>query len=317
MTSTVEPTSGRRLPPLPGLRAFEAVARLLSFRRAAEELCVTKSAVSHQIQALEDFLGARLLSRDTREVALTEAGQTFLPEVQAALERLAAAVARLRSRARSGPLTISLLPTFAVRWLIPRLADFHRRHPGIDVRLHTSLEAVDFAHSDIDLAVRYGRGDWPGLHCDRLLAESLLPVCSPALLNGPVPLKEPADLARHTLLHNSAHPDEWMLWLTAAGVTGIDLERGPSFAYSELLLRAAAEGLGVAMARRHLVEEDLAAGRLVAPFKFAYARGCRYWLVCPTEALRDPRVAAFREWLLAQIDPAAMLGDEESKKAER
>jgi LysR family glycine cleavage system transcriptional activator len=284
------------------LRAFEAVARLLSFRKAAEELCVTKSAVSHQVQALEDFLGVRLLSRGGREISLTKSGQAFLPEVQTALDRLAAAVTRLRPRASDRPLTISLLPTFAVRWLIPRLADFHRRHPEIDVRLDTSLEAVDFARTDVDVAVRYGRGDWPGLHRDRLLAESLLPVCSPSLLEGPVPLKRPQDLMRHTLLHNSSHPEEWRLWLTAAGVTGVDLDRGPSFAYSELLLRAAAEGLGVALARRHLIEADLAAGTLVAPFEFAYQRGCRYWLVCPPEALRDPRVAAFREWLLGQID---------------
>lgn len=310
MSSTDKPSGGRRIPPLPALRAFEAAARLRNFRKAAEELCVTKSAVSHQVQALEDYLGHRLLSRSTREVSLTEAGRALLPEVQEALDRLAAAVARLRPPPADGPLTISVLPTFAVRWLIPRLVDFRRRHPDIDVRLDTSLEVVEFADSDIDLAIRYGRGDWPGLHCDRLIAESLIPVCSPALLEGPEPLKEPADLARQVLLQNSAHPEDWQLWLTAAGVTGIDPHRGPHFAYSELLLRAAAEGMGIALARRHLVEDDLKAGTLVAPFDFAYARGCRYWLVCPPAALADPRVAAFRDWILGQIDPAAALGQE-------
>lgn len=304
MKSTAKASGKNRIPHLSGLQAFEATARLLSFRRAAEELCVTKSAVSHQVQTLESHLGVRLLNRSTREVSLTEAGQDFLPEVQAALDRLADAAAQLQSRTGSAPLTITMLPTFAVRWLIPRLGDFRRRHPDIEVRLDTSLEVVDFKRSDVELAIRYGRGDWPDLHCERLIEESLIPVCSPALLEGDTPLKEPADLTRHVLLHNSSHPEDWRIWLTAAGVEGIDLERGPRFAYSELLLRAAAEGMGVALARRHLVESDLAAGSLVTPFDFAYGRGYRYWLVCPPEALTNPRATAFREWILSQAGTA-------------
>jgi LysR family glycine cleavage system transcriptional activator len=278
------------------------VARLSSFRRAAEELSVTKSAVSHQVQALEGYLGVRLLNRDVRGISLTAAGQALLPEVQSALDRLSDAVADLRRRSGGEPLNISLLPTFAVRWLIPRLGDFRRRHPDIEVRLDASLEATDFGSSGVDVAIRYGLGDWPGVNCEPLIADSLTPVCSPALLRGPIPLERPSDLARHVLLHNSAHPDDWPLWLRAAGITGVDLERGPRFAYSELLLKAAAEGLGVALARRHLIEKDLADGSLVAPFELACDTGYSYWLVWPRKRVTDRRVASFRNWVLTQLD---------------
>jgi LysR family glycine cleavage system transcriptional activator len=295
---------------LPGLRAFEAVARLSSFRLAAGELSVTKSAVSHQVQALEGYLGVRLLNRDGRGISLTSAGRALLPEVQGALDRLAHAVADLRQQSRCEPLTISLLPTFAVRWLIPRLHDFRRRHPDIEVRLDASLDAADFASSAVDVAIRYGRGDWPGLNCESLIVESLIPVCSPALLRGRFPLQQPFDLARHVLLHNSAHPDDWPLWLAAAAITGIDLQRGPRFAYSELLLKAAAEGLGVALARRHLIEKDLADGSLVAPFDLVCETGFSYWLVWPRKRSTDRRVASFRSWVLGQLDrpPAQRTG---------
>ena len=293
----------QRLPilSLHGLRAFEAVARLLSFRKAAEELSVTTSAVSHQVRSLEDALDVRLLDRNPGGVSPTQAGKRLLPEVQAALDRLALAVADLRRRSPDAPLTISLLPTFAVRWLIPRLGDFRRMHPGIEVRLDASMEIVNFAGTDVDIAIRYGRGDWPGLYSEPLIAETLIAVCSPALLNASVALKEPSDLRHHVLLQNSAHPEDWELWMTAASVTCVDLNRGPSFGYSELLLRAAAEGLGVAVARRHLVRAELNSGSLVAPFDITHDTGIRYWLVCQPQALNDPRVAAFREWLLGEI----------------
>lgn len=289
------------IPSLPGLRAFEAVARLLSFRKAAEELSVTTSAVSHQVRKLEDTLDVRLLDRNTGVVSPTGAGQRLLPEVQAALDRLALAVADLRRRSPDAPLTISLLPTFAVRWLIPRLANFRREHPGIEVRVDASMEIVNLAGSDVDIAIRYGRGDWPGLNSEPLIAETLIAVCSPALLTASTPLKEPSDLMHHVLLHNSAHPEDWDLWTTAASVTCVDLTRGPSFGYSELLLRAAAEGLGVAVARRHLVQAELSSGSLVAPFDITHDTGICYWLVYQPQALNDRRVAAFREWLLGEI----------------
>jgi len=288
------------IPPLAGLKAFEAVARLRSFRRAADELSVTPSAISHQVRGLEDALQVELFERGTKGVTVTSAGQRFLPEVQAALDRLSLAVADLRERTPNAPLTISTLPTFAVRWMIPRLADLRRKHPEIEVRLDATMDIVNFADSDVDLAIRYGQGQWPGLHCEPLIAERLIPVCSPALLKGPHPLKEPADLAHHTLLRNDAYLEDWSLWLKAARVSGIDLDRGPRFGYSELVLRAASEGLGVAVGRQHLIEAELAAGSLVAPFDITHDMGIRYWLVCPPRALDDPRVATFRTWLLAE-----------------
>jgi LysR family glycine cleavage system transcriptional activator len=241
------------------------------------------------------------LNRGAGRISLTAAGETLLPEVRGALDRLAGAVADLRHRSRSEPLTISLLPTFAVRWLIPRLGDFRARHPDIEVRLDASLEAADFASSGVDVAIRYGRGDWPGLHCERLIVESLVPVCSPILVRGRSALRRPADLARHVLLHNSAHPDDWPLWLKTAAIEGIDLERGPRFAYSELLLKAAAEGLGIALARRHLIDKDLADGTLIAPFDIVCETGYSYWLVWPRKRQTDRRVASFRKWVLGQL----------------
>jgi LysR family glycine cleavage system transcriptional activator len=184
--------------------------------------------------------------------------------------------------------------------MIPRVADLKRKHPEIELRLDASMEAASFTRSDVDLAIRYGQGNWPGLHCEPLIAERLIPVCSLARLEGPHPLKEPADLAHHILLRNDAHREDWPLWLKAARLKGIDLNRGPRFGYSELLLRAASEGLGVAVARRHLVETELKVGRLVAPFDISHNVGIRYWLVCPRRTLDDPRVATFRKWLLAE-----------------
>ena len=216
------------------------------------------------------------------------------------MDRLALAIADLHERKPNAPLTISMLPTFAVRWMIPRVADLKRKHPEIELRLDASMEAASLTGSDVDLAIRYGQGNWPGLHCEPLIAKRLIPVCSPALLEGPHPLKEPADLAHHVLLRNDAHREDWPLWLKAARLKGIDLNRGPRFGYSELLLRAASEGLGVAVARRHLVETELKVGRLVAPFDISHNVGIRYWLVCPRRTLDDPRVATFRKWLLAE-----------------
>lgn len=296
------------IPPLAGLRAFEAVARLMSFRLAAAELSVTASAVSHQVRSLEEALSVQLFERGPHGVTVTSAGQRFLPEVQAALDRLSLAVADLHKGRPNAPLTISMLPTFAVRWMIPRVADFKRKHPEIEVRLDASMEVASFTGSDVDLAIRYGEGRWPGLHCEPLIAERLIPVCSPALMDGPRPLKTPADLSHHVLLRNDAHPEDWPLWLKAARLKGIDLDRGPSFGYSELLLRAAAEGLGVAVARQHLVEAELKAGSLVAPFDITHDVGIRYWFVCPPRALDDPRVATFRAWLLAEAGPAQPAG---------
>jgi LysR family glycine cleavage system transcriptional activator len=290
----------RRLPPLNGLRAFEAAARHLSFTRAADELNVTQTAISHQIRALEERLGVRLFRRLPRGLVLTEEAQIYLPPVRAAFDQIAAATARLSKEQTGGVLTVSLLPSFAARWLVPRLGRFRAAHPDIDLRISASVELVDFARDDVDVAIRRGRGDYPGLWVQRLFGESVYPVCAPALLEGPHGLKQPQDLRHHALLHDD-DTSGWRLWLERAGVEGVDANRGPIFSDSGMLLQAAVDGQGVALGRSVLVSADLEAGRLVRPFAeagmpFQFA----YYVVCPHTHAERPKVVALRDWLLKE-----------------
>lgn len=295
-----------RLPSLNGLRAFEAAGRLLSFTRAAQELNVTQTAISHQIRRLEEELGIRLFDRHTRTLTLTGEAQAFLPAVRAAFADLQRATDRLRRSDRARILTVSTVVSLAAKWLLPRLASFQEQAPDIDVRITTSTSLVDFRREDVDVAVRYGRGDWPGLRADWLMAEDLFPVCSPALLAGPRPLSRPEDLARHTLLHVSAYQDEWRLWFTAAGVpTEIGDRPGLTFDMAFMALQAAVDGHGVALGRTPYVEADLAAGRLVAPFDMRITATSGFYFVCPLETADTPKIAAFRKWLLASVNGEA------------
>lgn len=289
----------RRLPPLGALVAFEAAGRHLSFTRAAAELHVTQTAISHQVRALEEHLAVRLFRRLPRALSLTDAGERFLPVVREALDRIDEASARLRQRDASGTLTVSVLPSFAARWLVPRLGRFRAAHPTIDVRIDARPELVDFVHDDVDVAVRYGRGRYPGLRADRLMAEEIFPVCSPALRRGRPPLRRPNDLRHHTLLHAETH-DDWHAWLLARGVRGVEPTRGPMFTDSSMVVQAAVAGQGVALGRRVLVDADLAAGRLVRPFGRALPSAFAYFVVCPESGAERPKVRAFREWLLAE-----------------
>ncbi len=293
----------RRLPPLTALRAFEAAARHLSFSRAADELNVTHAAVSHQIKALEAHLGVPLFRRLTRAVRLTDAGRAYLPVLREAFDAIAEATGRIAVGEDDGRLTVSATPAFAARWLVPRLGRFYAAHPKIDVRLDPSMALTDFLRDDVDIAIRYGRGDWPGLRIERLLSLDMFPVCSPALLDGPEPLRAPADLARHTLLHDDLRED-WPRWLVAAGVTGIDLTRGPTFNETSLIMQAAAAGLGVAIAVSALVAADLAEGRLVRPFEIAVAEEAGFYLVYPEASAARAKVRAFRDWMLAEARAA-------------
>lgn len=292
---------GRRLPPLNALRAFEAAARLLSFTKAAEELSITPSAISHQIRGLEAHLGVRLFRRASRSLMLTDEGQSYLPVLRDAFDAIHAATSRLATRRAAGPLTVSLLSSFAVRWLIPRLRRFQSSRPEIEVRLSTTARPVDFRREDIDCAIRHGRGQWPGLAADLLLAEDLFPVCGPKLLEGRHPLKAPHDLALHSLFHIAMRRDDWRVWLNAVGIADIDPERGPVFESSDLALRAAAEGLGVAIASSALVEDDLEKGRLVAPFDVRLPTDSGYYFVVPEDRREQPKIAAFRAWLLEEV----------------
>jgi LysR family glycine cleavage system transcriptional activator len=291
-----------RLPSLNGLRAFEAAARHLSFTHAAAELNVTQTAISHQIRRLEEELGIRLFVRQNRALALTPQARDYLPGVRAAFNDLRLATDRLL-RKDEHVLTVSTLASLAAKWLLPRLSTFQETHPGIDVRITTSTALVDFKSGDVDAAIRYGRGDWPGLHADWLMADQLFPVCSPALLTGKHPLRSPEDLRHHVLLHTSnANSDDWRLWLTAAGLPA-NISRQPGLTFDLILMtvQAALDGIGVAMGRTSYVEADIAKGRLVVPFKIALPANAGFYLVCPEATADTPKLAAFRQWLVASV----------------
>jgi LysR family transcriptional regulator, glycine cleavage system transcriptional activator len=291
-----------RLPSLNGLRAFEAAARHLSFTQAASELNVTQTAISHQIRRLEEELGIRLFIRKNRALALTPQARDYLPGVRAAFNDLRLATDRLLRKDDDNVLTISTLASLAAKWLLPRLSTFQETHPGIDVRITTSTGLVDFRNGEVDAAIRYGRGHWPGVRADWLMADELFPVCSPSLLKGDRPLKCPQDLAHHILLHTSSgYEDDWRLWLTAAGLPA-DISSKPTAATFDLIfmtVQAAIDGIGVAMGRTSYVQDDIAKGRLVVPFKIALPADAGFYLVSPEGAAEPPKLAAFRKWLTA------------------
>jgi LysR family glycine cleavage system transcriptional activator len=290
-----------RLPSLNGLRAFEAAARHLSFTKAAEELNVTQTAISHQIKRLEEELGLKLFARQNRSLALTADGRDYLPGIRAAFQDLRLATERLKRRENANVLTVSTITSFAAKWLMPRVSKFQQQHPSIDVRVTTSTELTDFGSDGVDVAIRYGHGKWPGLRSDWLMADELFPVCSPALLKGEHPIRTPADLKHHTLLYASRDmEDYWRLWLTAAGVS-LEILKQPVLQFDMIFMtvQAAIDGLGVAVGRTAFVESDLAAGRLVAPFDVTLPIDVGFYLVCPEQAADTPKISAFREWLLA------------------
>lgn len=292
----------RRLPPLGALRAFEAAARHLSFTEAAAELCVTQAAVSHQIRQLEDWLGLPLFVRRGHALTLTDKGRAYVGELTRALDLMACATLRVRERAE-GPLRITVLPSFASRWLVPRLARFSAQHPDIDVRLTSSAELWAGSDDRYDVAIRSGLGRWPGLKADLIARETLSPVCAPSFAAGERPLAAPGDL-RHVALLHDAPKAGWRHWCEYAGVEGIDTAGGLAFDDASHALQAAAQGQGVALARMLLAADDLAAGRLVQPFDIAMPNDYSYWLAYRREKAARPDVAAFRSWLLAQAREA-------------
>ena len=292
-----------RLPSLNGLRAFEAAARHLSFTLAAAELNVTQTAISHQIKRLEEELGLPLFVRKNRALALTPKARDYLPGVRAAFNDLRLATDRLLRKDEDNVLTVSTLASHAAKWLLPRLSAFQEAHPGIDVRITTSSSLVDFKSADVDAAIRYGRGHWQGLRAQWLMADELFPVCSPALLDGARPLRCPEDLTHHTLLHTSAgYDDDWRQWLTAAGLpTDISRQPGVSFDLIFMTVQAAIDGIGVAMGRTSYVQDDIAKGRLVVPFKIALPADAGFYLVSPESREEPPKLKLFRQWLLAAV----------------
>jgi LysR family transcriptional regulator, glycine cleavage system transcriptional activator len=288
----------RRLPPLNALPSFEAAARHLSFSRAAEELRVTHGAVSRAVRNLEDHLGAQLMVRATRSVHLTPIGASFAAEIRDVLEHLAAATSAATGQT-SGIVSVSTIDSFAARWLMPRLFRFRRIHGDIDVRVATSERLADFVSDGIDIAIRCGGGRYPDLSSELLMKEDHFPVCSPKLLKGRYPLRIPADLVGHTLLHDVFTVD-WAMWLHSAGIDNVDPHRGPTFLSSDHAIQAAIRGEGVVLGRSALVTDELAAGRLVRPFELSLPAGFAYYIVYPPRALQRPNVKAFRDWLRAE-----------------
>jgi LysR family glycine cleavage system transcriptional activator len=296
----------RQLPPLNPLRTFAVAAKHLNFTRAAEELCVTPAAVSHQIKTLEESLGVELFDRQGNSLVLTDAGRAYLPSIEQAFRQLAEATRDLHLRGKPKTLKVNVPPTFAVKWLIPRMQRFMKEHPEIDLKVSTSAKLVDFSRDDYDVAVRYGRGVYPGLRSELCLPVEVFPVCSPALLKGLHPLREPADLKHHTLLHDGSTYDDgsnpdWSTWLRHVGVTDVDATRGPSFWPSHIVINAAIDGLGVALAKRNWVGADLAAGRLVRPFNISLPVEFSYFLIYPESRADDPLMAAFAGWVRDEV----------------
>jgi LysR family transcriptional regulator, glycine cleavage system transcriptional activator len=289
----------RDLPPFASIRSFEAAARHLSFKAAADELNVTQSAISHQVKALEDFLGVRLFLRGTREIVLTSEGSGYLGDISLLLDQLAGATDRVRDRDTAGPLFVTATPAFAARWLVPRLAAFRLAFPGIELHIATSLQPPDFAGARVDVAIRFGQERIPGLLVTPFLSSKRSPVASPRLLNGRRKLGAPDDLRHFTLLHDEVG-DEWAEWVRCAGITDFDPSPGPRFEHCELTLRAATEAQGVALAYGTLVESDLVERRLIRLFDIDLASRVIYSIVTPEAWATRPKVAAFRSWLLQQ-----------------
>lgn len=291
-----------KLPPLNPLRTFEAAGRLKSIRKAAQELSVTAGAVSRQVQILENYLGTPLFRREARSAILTAAGEQYLAEITRHLEGIREATVKLtgeRSKSRQ-VLKVRAYVTFAMKWLIPRLSSFHDANPTTEVRISASLEAVDFEHEDVDCAIRLGDGNWPHCEVDRLAPNELIPVCTPAYRREGK-LKIPSDLARCTLLHSLARPDDWMHWIAAAGLTGIDPFAGLKYQSSAMVYQAAIERQGVAIAQKFLVADDLRRRLLIQPFPIVCdRRDFTYYLIYPKNRLRNPSFRTFREWLVRQ-----------------
>ena len=289
----------QRLPPLNALKAFEAAARHESFTRAAEELFVTQGAVSHQVKALETELGVKLFNRERQRLVLTEAGRDYLTVVRDALDRIALGTERLLQRQSAGVLTVSTSPDFAAKWLVHRLGHFAEAHPEIDLRVSATLHHVDFAREDVDLAVRHGEGNWPGLDTVRLSSEQLFPVCSPKLLTGRRRLTRPSDILKYPLIHMDSRAD-WSKWLQAAALENAEVIHGPVLNRASMVIDAAIDAQGIALARTTLAAWDLFNGRLVRPFPDMLRLSKTYWVVCPKATAALPKIVTFRDWLLTE-----------------
>jgi LysR family glycine cleavage system transcriptional activator len=302
----------RRLPPLNSLRAFEAAARLGGFARAASELSVTPAAVSQQVRLLEADLGVELFLRQPRGLTLTEAGRAGLSELRKAFAHLARAAEEMRGGSLAGPLTVSVLPSFAHLWLMPLLPGFIAAFPDIELTVRAEVRNVDFVHDPVDLGIRYGRGRYPGLFTRLLLTEEVFPVCAPSLIQGGRPLRRLQDLRGHTFLHERASDEpslEWRTWLREVGIDDPELMRGPGFTDGTMLVAAAIRGIGVALGRSALVAGALREGALIRPLTASRPADFAYYVVTAEGHERHPRVSTFLRWLEEQAAASRAVTD--------
>ena len=288
------------LPPMQALRAFEAAARAQSLTKAAEALSLTHGAISHQIKSLEASLGVRLVERAGRGIRVTEEGERLATRLRAALAEIADAVREASERSNPRQLRVSVMPSFAARWLLPRLGSFIALRSDFDLDVRSNMALVDFRRDDTDVAIRHGFGNWPDVRSEFLMGDTFFPVCSPRLAKRPA---RPRDLAHHTLLRSD--DEAWKPWFEAVGLDWPEPARGPIFNDSALMLQAAAEGQGIALARSSLVGNDLRNGVLVRLFDIDVPGPRKYYLVYPPRLAASPKLAVFRAWLLAEIAKSA------------
>lgn len=290
----------RRTPPLNALRAFEVAARHLSFTKAADELFVTQAAVSHQIKLLEEFLSTKLFLRKNRNLLLTEDGQAYYFDVKDIFQQINDATERLLTRGAKGSITVAMQPSFAAQWLVPRISQFSLAYPDIDVRIKAVDYDEGFLDESIDIAIYYGRGRWSGLHSEQLHKEYLTPVCSPMLFSSSKPLENLTDLSKHILLHDSSR-ENWKRWLKKFDINNVNVNQGPMFSHSMLVLQAAALGQGIALANTMLAKPEIDSGRLICPFAERVESKDGFYIVSEMAQFEQEKITLFREWLLSQV----------------
>ena len=293
--------SSRNPPPLNSLRSFEAAARLGSFNKAAEELFVTSSAISHQVKTLEEYLGVSLFSREKRRIIITTAGEKYLSSIRHAFDEIDIATQRLKANPNTSTVNLSVAPGFLTRWLVPRIVEFQNTCPDVELRLSASDSQVDFAHSDIDMAIYFGRNEWDDVESHFMRDVKLVPVCSPKLLDGDPPLRYPEDLINHTLIHVISRKDDWERMLTNANLPPISSKRDVTFSGTSLALDAAMEGVGITLSDKALVQRELEYGQLVIPFDLELQTQRAFYLVYQKGRHLNHGMQAFYDWLFEQM----------------
>ncbi|MGH1462373.1 MAG: transcriptional regulator GcvA [Neptuniibacter sp.] len=291
----------RRLPPLNALRSFEAAARLGSFNKAAEELFVTPSAISHQVKALEDFLGLELFQRVKRRVKLTPPGERYLISIQSALDDIDDATRKLQSVPNTGAVNLSVAPAFLTRWLVPHMTRFQVQHPDVELRLTASLKQIDLRYSDMDMAIFFGEGTWEGVTSHLLREVTIVPLCSPALIAKSGKISAPEDLLQHTLINVSKRDHEWPELLRVAGVKDTTPKKSMTFSSTSLALGAAMEGLGIVLGDKHLAERELKYGQLILPYDVSLETNKSFYLAYETDRPLSTSMQFFRDWILDEM----------------